>query len=169
MRRVAPFFFSSCAVLAAAVASQAAACDGVGGVASEVAAAHGAEHSAYCDRRFPRDYAKTRPAAFCQEVVETIAAQRFIDDCEEKYGAKSELGRCPAKRILGGCKVGKRNEDSSIVYDWYYDVRDLESSDAGKMPDGGPAFLGPPRTAADVRALCNDPGQYDQSATFVEP
>lgn len=168
MRRFASFFFASGALALVAAAAHLAGCDGLGGVASEIAAAHGTEHSAYCDRRFITG-GKSRPAAFCQEVVETLAAQRFIEDCEQKYGAKTDIGRCPAAKIIAGCKVGKRNDDESVVYDWYYDVRDLEASDAGTLPDGSPAFLGPPRTPEDVRALCNDPGLYDQGATYVAP
>lgn len=168
MRFVAPYLFASGCLVLVVVAAHVAGCDGVGGVASEVAAAYGAEHNAYCDRRFITG-GKSRPTAFCQEVVETLAAQRFIEDCEQKHGGKTDIGRCPAEKIIAGCKVGKRNEDGSVVYDWYYDVRELEASDAGKLPDGGPVWLGPPRTPDDVRALCSDRTLYDEGATYIAP
>jgi len=131
----------------------------VGGVASEIANAHGSRHDAYCDRRFVE---RGRPAAFCQEVLDTVAAQRFIEDCEQKHGARTEIGRCPRERILGGCRVGSKNDDGSVVYDWYYDVRDIEA-------DAGDVFLAPPRTSEAVRALCANPSQYDQGAVYVGP
>ncbi len=145
-----------------------AGCDGVGGVASEIASVHGLEHSAYCDRRFIKD-AKSRPTAFCQEVIDTVAAQRFIEDCESKFGAKTDVGRCPTAKLIAGCRILGRNDDDSTVYDWYYDVRDLEASDAGRQPDGGPTWLAPPRTPDDVKKLCADPSLYDKGATFISP
>ncbi len=121
----------------------------------------GATGDAYCDRRYVPD--DREPGSFCQEIVDTLAASQFQDDCREKHAARSEEGRCPRERVLGGCKLLKENDDGSEVIDWYYDVVGFERDDGGKP------FVDPARTKDDVKSLCSDKTRYDEGATFVEP
>jgi hypothetical protein len=118
-----------------------------------------------CDRRFVQ--AGKEPAPFCQEVIDTIAVSQIGDDCREKHGARTYEGKCPRERIIGGCKLHKENDDGSEVWDWYYDVSDLEAdSDAG--PDSGIVFADPVRSTDEVKALCADRERYEEGATFQE-
>jgi hypothetical protein len=74
--------------------------------------------------------------------------------------------RCPRERIIAGCKLHKQNDDGSQVYDWYYDVSDLEDAAA---QDAAPPFTDPPaQTKDDVKKLCADPNRYDQGADYLE-
>ncbi len=125
---------------------------------------------AYCDRRFVANLSK-EPGSFCQEIIDTLAVSQFTDDCHEKFAAKGEEGRCPRERIIAGCKLHKENDDGSEIWDWFYDVSDLEQDgiegrDAG--PDAGPLFKDPARTKEDVRKLCADKSRYGEGATFVD-
>jgi hypothetical protein len=125
---------------------------------------------AYCDRRFVANLSK-EPGSFCQEIIDTVATSQFTDDCREKFAARAGDGRCPRERVLGGCKIHKENDDGSEIWDWYYDVSDLEDSgiegrDAG--PDAGPLFKEAARTKEDVRKLCADKTRYEEGATFED-
>jgi hypothetical protein len=119
---------------------------------------------AHCDRRFVTP--GKDPASFCQEVIDTVATSQFEDDCRSSHGASADDGKCPRERIIAGCQLHKENDDGSKVYDWYYDVTDLEDAAAH---DAGPPFLDPPaRTKEDVQKLCADPSRYDEGASFTD-
>lgn len=120
----------------------------------------GATGDAHCDRRFVSG-ADKRPASFCQEIIDTVALSEFQDDCREKHTAISGEGLCAREHLLGGCKLHKENDDGSEVFDWFYDVTELEA-------DGG-EFEDPVRTTAEVRELCSDPERYEEGASFVDP
>jgi hypothetical protein len=121
----------------------------------------GATGDAHCDRRFVSG-PDAKDAPFCQEIVDTLAASEFKDDCSQKHTARADDGRCPRDRVIAGCKLHKQNDDGSEVLDWFYDVGDLEAD--------GAAFEPPlVRTKDDVRAQCNDPKRYEEGATFVDP
>jgi hypothetical protein len=122
----------------------------LGDVAGETA-------DARCDRRFVADGGD--PVAFCQEIVDTLAAGAFQKDCREKHAAAASKGRCSRDNVLGGCKLHKQNDDGSDVWDWFYDVRALET-------DAGITFRDPPRTQGEVEAMCADPERYEEGATF---
>ena len=134
------------------------ACRVGGWVANVVGDVVGATGDAYCDRRFVSG-AEEKPASFCQEILDTVAVSEFQDDCREKHTARASEGRCDRGRLLGGCKLHKVNDDGSEVFDWFYDVADLEA-------DGG-TFEDPARTEDDVRTLCADPKRYEEGASFV--
>jgi hypothetical protein len=127
-----------------------------------------------CDRRFVA--AGKKPAPFCQEVIDTIAVSQVGDDCRDKHGARTYEGKCPRERAIGGCKLHKENDDGSEVYDWYYDVSDLEDAaarDAAADRDDAspprPLFDDPIASKDEVRALCADPKRYEEGATYVDP
>jgi hypothetical protein len=123
-----------------------------------------------CDRRFVNSTTK-RPAPFCQEVIDTIAVSQVSDDCREKHAARAGEGKCPRANIIAGCKLHKDNDDGSEVWDWYYDVSDLEDASAQNAKDAShaaPLFEDPVRTKEDVKALCADRERYEEGATFVE-
>ncbi len=124
-----------------------------------------------CDRRFVSD-PKKKPASFCQEVIDTIAVGDVADDCRNKHKARTSESTCPRERIIAGCKLHKDNDDGSEVYDWYYDVSDLEDAHAETMRDAGvdaaPLFEDPARTKEDVKELCADPKRYEEGATYVD-
>lgn len=105
--------------------------------------------------------ADKKPASFCQEIVDTIAMGEFQDDCRDKHAASAGEGLCAREKVLGGCKLLKENDDGSEVYDWYYDVADLEA-------DGG-VFEEPVRTKDDVKKLCSDKTRYEDGAEFRDP
>jgi hypothetical protein len=115
---------------------------------------------AHCDRRFVSG-ADKKPASFCQEIIDTIALSEFQDDCRSKHTAISGEGLCARDKIIGGCKLHKENDDGSEVYDWFYDVTELEA-------DGG-VFEEPVRTKEEIEKLCVDPKRYEEGAHFVMP
>src|SRR3954471_2447476 len=86
-----------------------AGCDTIGSVALEATDFAGAKADAHCDRRFVTEGGQ--PAAFCQEVVATVAAAEFADDCRAKHQATAGAGFCPRKKITAGCKLLKHNDD----------------------------------------------------------
>ena len=120
----------------------------------------GATGDAHCDRRFVSDEDK-KAASFCQEIIDTVALSEFQDDCRAKHTAISGEGLCARDKIIGGCKLHKENDDGSEVYDWFYDVAELES-------DGG-VFEDPVRTKEEVEELCADKQRYEEGASFVMP
>jgi len=134
----------------------------VGGwVASVVGDVVGSKGDAACDRRYVSD-PSAEPSAFCQEVIDTVASSQIEDDCSSKFHAKAFDGQCPRENAIGGCKYNQTNDDGSEVYDWYYNVSDLEK-------ERGSEFQSHVDTADDVRAKCADPGRYEGGAEFVEP
>jgi len=141
----------------------AAGCDTLGSFVVSAGDFAGASSDAYCDRRYVADGGK--PEAFCQEVVATVAASQFADDCRAKHEAESGPGRCPRERIIAGCKLKKVNEDKSTVVDWYYDVSDIVE-EAGVSPS---AFDIRPRSVNEVAALCADPSRYEDGAELDAP
>ncbi len=138
-----------------------AGCRAGGWVASVVGDVIGDKGNAACDRRYVSD-PSAQPSAFCQEVIDTVASSQIEDDCTSKFHAKAFDGTCPRENVIGGCKYNQTNDDGSTVYDWYYDVSDLEKQ-------GGHAFESHVDTADDVRAKCADPNRYEGGAEFVEP
>ncbi len=124
-----------------------------------------------CDRRFGAG-PKFKPDAFCQEVIDTVATSQVEDDCRDKHGARTIDTKCPRQNIIAGCKLNESNDDNSEVYDWYYDVSDLEDASAQDAIDAGieagPLFEHPAQTKEDVKALCADPKRYDKGATYLD-
>lgn len=148
---------ASLLVLAAVVS-----CDAITSVAVDGADFGGATANAHCDRRFVTDGG--RPAAFCQEIVNTLAASQFGDDCRATHEATAGPGLCPREQIIAGCKLDKKNDDGSLVFDWYYDV-----SDGGA--EGGPATFEPPvpTSPTDVARTCADRVRYQEGAELAVP
>lgn len=145
-----------------------AGCDALGSMAVSAGDFAGAKSDVHCDRRFVTE--GKPPAPFCQEVLATVAASQFSDDCRVKHAATAAAGACPRERIIAGCKLSKQNDDESQVFDWYYDVADIVA-DAGPFaaPDGGPTFEDPARTVDDVAALCADRARYEDGAELTLP
>ncbi len=114
-----------------------------------------ATKNARCDRRYVTDGGT--PSAFCQELIDTVAASEFEDDCRDKHQAAASDGFCPRAKILGGCLLHKKNDDGSIVYDWYYDVA-----------DSGVDYKDAPRTIDEVKTFCADPTRYEDGAEFSD-
>lgn len=148
----------------AAVAAFVCACDAITSVATTGADFGGATADAHCDRRYVTDGG--RPSSFCQEIVGTLAASQFSDDCRLKLLATPAPGLCPRQRVLAGCKLLKKNDDDSHVWDWYYDVS--FAGDAGFVrPD---LFEPPtPRDAVEVSRTCADRLRYEDGAELVAP
>jgi hypothetical protein len=149
-------------------------CRAGGCVANVLGDVVGETGDARCDRRFVSG--DKRPAPFCQEIIDTVALSEFQDDCRTKHGAATGEGRCPRERQIGGCKLHKVNDDGSEVWDWFYDVTDIEADagDAGTDADADaeqpvPVFDDPPRTRDDVRDLCADRRRYEEGATYYDP
>jgi hypothetical protein len=151
----------------------------VGGCAANVLGdVVGETGDVYCDRRFVTG--DKSPAPFCQEVIDTVAVSQVEDDCRDKHKARTAEGKCPRARIIAGCKLHKDNDDGSEVFDWYYDVSDLEDAaaqealDAGPDGDDGsdggitPIFENPVLSKEEVKALCEDKTRYKEGATFRE-
>jgi hypothetical protein len=143
-------------------------CGTLGSIAAEGVDFAGATADAHCDRRFVTGGGQA--AAFCQELAGTVAAAEFSDDCRAKHRAAAGTGGCPRARILGGCKILKKNDDDSIATDWYYDVSELVAeAGATAGPDGGPTFDSVPKSTTDVRQFCSDATRYENGAEFVSP
>jgi hypothetical protein len=151
-------------------------CDAIGSFAVEAGDFAGATADVSCDRRYVSDGGT--PAAFCQEVIATVAASEFADDCRAKHKATAAPGRCPRARIIAGCKLLKVNDDKSLVWDWYYDVSDIAAdSGAHAALDGGPSpgpspgsvFESRPRSVQEVAAFCADRSRYEQGAELDKP
>lgn len=129
----------------------------------------GATADAHCDRRTVAPGGQA--SAFCQEVVATVAAAQFSDDCRTKHAATPGPGLCPRATIIAGCKLDEKHGDGSIAWDWYYDVSS-EVADAGAEagPDGGPTFASPvAQTVTDVARICADRDRYQDGAELVTP
>jgi hypothetical protein len=142
-----------------AVAISVGACDAITSVVVEGADFGGAAANAHCDRREVVDGGQ--PSAFCQEVVGTLAASQFADDCRAKHDATPGTGLCPRAGIIAGCKLETKTEDGSHVWDWYYDASKL---------DAGERFAPPlPHDTADVARLCADPSRYKDGAELASP
>lgn len=149
----------------AAFAALASACDAITSVATTGADFGGATADAHCDRRVVTDGG--RPSSFCQEVVGTLAATQFSDDCRDKLLATPGPGRCPRERIIAGCKLEKKNRDDSLVWDWYYDVSATDGGDGGVSAD---AFEPPtPRDIPEVGRTCANRARYEDGAELVLP
>jgi hypothetical protein len=134
-------------------------CRPAGCVAGAFGDVVGATGDAHCDRRFTLKEDARGP--FCQEIIDTLATSQFKDDCDSKFAAASGDGRCGREHIIAGCKDLKKNDDNSEVWDWYYDVSEME--------DAGVVFVDVPRTKDEVKALCADPKRYEDGAEFAEP
>lgn len=150
-----------CAALALAGVT---ACDALGGFVVEAGDFAGAKADVHCDRRFVTDGG--RPAAFCQEVLSTVAAAEFSDDCRAKHKATAAPGPCPRENIVAGCQLHKANQDDSKVYDWYYDV-------GGLVADGGSVeplvFDSRARNVDAVQKMCADVERYEEGAELARP
>lgn len=141
-------------------------CEALGDIAVDGVDFAGAKADAHCDRRFVTDGGQ--PAAFCQEIVTTVAAAEFTDDCRTKHRATAGAGLCPRVRIVGGCRILEKHDDDSVATDWYYDVTDIVAEAGTRAgPDGGPTFDSQPRTAGEVRSYCADKTRYEEGAEFV--
>ena len=152
----------------AAFVGVAAGCDTLGSIASEGVDFAGAKADAHCDRRYVTDGGQ--PAAFCQEVVSTVAAAQFADDCRTKHEATAGPGLCPREKIIAGCKLLKKNDDQSLVWDWYYDVSSVVAeAGAHAGPDGGATFDSQQRDVSDVAKSCADPTRYEEGAVLAQP
>jgi hypothetical protein len=154
--------------VALAALGVAAGCSTLGSIASEGVDFAGAKADAHCDRRFVTDGGQA--AAFCQEIVSTVAAAEFSDDCRVKHLATAGAGLCPRERAIAGCKLHKKNDDDSLAWDWYYDVSDV-LADAGPHagPEGGPTFDTQLHDVAEVKAACADPSRYEEGAELANP
>jgi hypothetical protein len=151
------------------VAAGASACDAITSVVASGADFGGTTADVHCDRRVVADGGQ--PSAFCQELVATVAASQFADDCRNKFQATAATGLCPRTQVIAGCQLGAKNDDGSKVWDWYYDVSGV-IGDAGEHagPDGGPTFADPvPLDASAVGSVCADRKRYDQGAELVFP
>ena len=155
----------ACAALACLASLALGGCESAAGFVAGVAGnLVGETGDSACDRRFVGDGGAR--GSFCQELVDTVATSQFQDDCRTKFQAQAWGGRCPREQVLGGCKIGKKNEDGSQSWDWFYDVSALEQ-DAGVAP--GALFPDAPRSADDVKKLCADPARYSDGADFAPP
>ena len=152
--------------IALAALAAVAGCETLGSIASDGVDFAGAKADAHCDRRYVTDGGQ--PAAFCQEVVSTVAAAEFADDCRTKHEATAAPGLCPRTKIIAGCKLLKKNDDQSLVWDWYYDVSDIVA-EAGVHagPDGGPTFDSQQHSVTDVAQSCADPTRYEEGAVLA--
>jgi hypothetical protein len=151
--------------------SLAAGCRAGGCVANTLGDVVGETGDAFCDRRFVVAQDKKEPSPFCQEIIDTVAQSQFQEDCRDKHKARADDGKCPRARIIGGCKLHKENDDGSEVYDWYYDVTDIEAdaARADATTDGGAIFKEPVKDKAAVRTLCEDRSRYEEGAHYEDP
>lgn len=141
-----------------------AGCNVLGDIAAGGVDFAGAKADAYCDRRFVTDGG--RPAAFCQELISTVAAAEFTDDCRAKHHATAGAGTCPRAQIVAGCKLLETHGDNSVATDWYYDVSAWLADAAA---DGGVPFESVVGSVDEVAAACADPTRYEQGAALVMP
>jgi len=149
-----------------AFAVLASACDVITSVATTGADFGGATADAHCDRRIVADGG--RPSSFCQEIVGTLAASQFSDDCRLKLLATPGPGLCPREQVIAGCKLLKKNDDDSLVWDWYYDLSSADGGDGGRVDAA--AFEPPtPRNALEVSRACADRARYEDGAELVRP
>jgi hypothetical protein len=162
--RLSRLFFTPLVLLLPAVA-----CDAVTTIAAQGADFGGATADAHCDRRTVVDGGQ--PSAFCQEVVATVAASQFSDDCRRKFAATPGPGLCPRDKIIAGCHLVENNDDHSEVWDWYYDVSAVLVADGPEAgPDGGPTFDDPvARSVSDVARICADRTRYQDGAELATP
>lgn len=152
-----------------ALAGATLACGVITSVAVTGADFGGATADAHCDRRFVSDGGQA--SAFCQEVIATLAASQFADDCRSQHQATPGPGLCPRAGVIAGCKLGKKTDDKSVVKDWYYDVSGtLAEAGALAGPDGGPTFDPPvPTSVVGVTRTCADRARYEDGAELVTP
>jgi hypothetical protein len=145
------------------------ACDAIVSVAAQGADFGGTTADAHCDRRAVADGGQA--SAFCQEVVSTVAASQFSDDCRMKFAASPGPGLCPRAKVIAGCKLLAKNGDDSVVWDWYYDVSGVVAEAGAEAgPDGGPTFDPPvAATVSDVAAICADRTRYQDGAELALP
>lgn len=134
-------------------------CKTTGIVAGAIGAAVGASGDVACDRRF---VSGGEASGFCQEVRGTVAASMVRDDCEERHHARALRGRCPVEKRIAGCKLQLLTEDGSEVFDWYYDVRELERASRT-------AFASHAVSVEEVRRKCADADRYEEGAELVMP
>lgn len=135
-------------------------CNALGEVAIGGVDFAGAKADAFCDRRFVTG--SGRPAGFCQQIVSTVAAAEFTDDCRSKHQAEAGAGTCPRERLVAGCLLLEEHRDESVVTDWYYDVSNLQA-------DGGGPQSAVAHTVDEVASLCADATRYEHGATLVLP
>jgi hypothetical protein len=143
-------------------------CKPAGCIAGALGDVVGETGDAHCDRRYVDK--GWQQASFCQELIDSVATSQFKDDCRQKHGAAAGDGKCGREHAVGGCKIDKKNDDNSEVFDWYYDVSEIvryEGPEAG--PDGGPTFEDPPLNLQAVERMCSDRGRYEDGAEFREP
>jgi hypothetical protein len=150
------------------VAALGAGCATLGSIVVEAGDFAGAKADAFCDRRYVTDGGQ--PAAFCQEVVATVAAAEFADDCRAKHKATAGAGLCPRPRIIAGCKLLEKHDDESLVWDWYYDVSDIVADGGPRAgPNGAPTFESQPRSVTEVAEYCRDKSRYELGAELATP
>ncbi len=160
---------SSLAIGSVAIFAILAGCNALASIANEGASFGGATADVHCDRRFTTDGGQR--SAFCQEVVATVAASQFSDDCRTKFQASAGPGLCPREQIIAGCALDDEHKDGSHAWDWYYDVSAL-LADAGPSAgiDGGPTFAEPVATdIGDVSTICADRARYNDGAELASP
>jgi len=163
------------AVLAIGFAAHLGACDALTSVVVTGADFGGATADAYCDRRYVSPGGQR--SAFCQEVVNTVAASQFADDCRTKHLATAGPGLCPRSAVIAGCKLLEQNQDGSQVWDWYYDVSavfaeaGVDETDGGDDSDDAGALFAPPvaQSVTDVASICADTSRYPDGAELTLP
>ena len=101
--------------LVVALAVSVIACNAITSVVVSGASFGGATADAYCDRRYVT--LGGQRSAFCQEIVNTLAASQFADDCMNKFKATPGTGLCPRAQIIAGCELDTINQDGSHVWD----------------------------------------------------
>ena len=162
-------------LLVCGLAALGLACNAVTSIVVSGASFGGATADAYCDRRFVATGGQ--PSAFCQEVVNTLAASQFADDCRNNHEATAGPGLCPRGQIIAGCQLLQKNEDGSLAWDWYYDVASfyaeagLQEEEWGVAGDDAGTLFQPPvaLSVSDVAAICADPARYPAGAELALP
>jgi hypothetical protein len=155
---------AACLAACFAAAAWTSGCDAFTSVLVSGASFGGATADVHCDRREVADGGQ--PSAFCQEVVGTLGASQFADDCSHKLLATPGPGLCPRARVLAGCRLDAKTQDGSLVWDWYYDVSNVPAT----LPDGGPTFAPPvPFDPDAVGLVCADRDRYPDGAELTYP